>query len=473
MMSDDLASFTTSIVKELTPELIRLLFKAIGVTSNIAKGTLKGTGKLLWGVTFKEKWAEFQVDRERLKKAGEQPLLKFLYKYPNLKSCDISQYEGNKKLFNDIMIKYRIPYTMQNDKNNMYIPKDFEYVWIEAEKELRQKMMIEEICKNKELVEKLEEKGIEAKNVDIIPRSEKGRIADTIEEDFLAKHIETVNFLKEKVKENRSGFLIQKPSVVVRDDFALMDIGNDQFKYIDKNREIVFNANVIRGVMESEGIKLDLTDKQINANMREYIRAADLGIRKMEHEVKNRSPLEKDFLIKTMIEKAQNPKMRIKAIMEECDLDKMIALREAERYGLNPTALVENDRSIEQIKALTCLKAIEQERGEKFDKQLKELFKEDGISKNEIDSMLNAVIENPNVSIGTLARMKADVKDQKEKYQELKTGKPSKQKIRQIEAEKSKRRNIDEAIREAHEEKMRKQMERIKPVPNKGKGMEK
>lgn len=471
MMSDDLASFTVSVAKELTPELIKLLFKAIGVTSNIAKSTLKGTAKLVWGITFKEKWTEFQADRARLKRAGEQPLLKFLYKYPNLKSCDISKYD-NKKLFKDIMIKYRIPYAIQNDKNNMYIPKDFEYVWLEAQKELNQKIIIEEICKNKDLVEKLEEKGIEAKNVDIVPRAEQRRISDLIEEDFIDEHTEVQEFLKEKVKENRSGLIIQKPSVVVRDEFALMDIGNDQFKYIDKDKEITFNADVIRGVMESQGIQLNLTDKQISENMRVYIRAANLEMRKMEHEVKDRPPLIKDFLMKTMIEKAQDPKMKIEAIMDECDLNKMIALREADRYGLNPNKLVEHNRSVEQIKALTCLKGMELERGEKFAPQVKELFRDNDLKSKEIDRMLSTVIENPNVSAGTLARVKAEVKDQKEKYYELKTGKLSKQKSRQMEVEKTKRRSIDEAIKEAHEEKMKLQKERIKPVSNKSRGMD-
>lgn len=463
MLSDELASFTVQTVKELTPELIKALFKALEITGCIAKGT----GKLVWGATFEDKWADMQADRERLKQAGEQSLQKFLYKYPQLKSCDISQYY-NKSMLDNIMRKYRIPYAIQNDKSKMYIPKAFEYVWLEAEKELRENMILSQMSRNEKVTKPLEEKGIEIESVDLVPTSDKKKIKWDLEEAFLDEQTEIENFFKEQVAENKSGFIIQKPSLIVHGDFALMEIENDQFKYVDRDKEIVFNANVIRGVMKSQGIKLDLTDKQINATMKDYIRSANAKMKQIENKFKNRDPLERDFLIKTIIEQAQDPNIRVAAIMGGYDLDKMIALKEANRYGLNPNKLNANGRSVEQIRALTYLKAMEQEQGIKFESQLKDLFKDNELTGKEINVMLKAVIEDPNVSIWKVAQLKKSAREQKEKYRELKTGKPSKQKSRQMEQERSKRSNINDLIQEAHEEKM--QMQLLNPSPKKSLG---
>lgn len=488
-LGEDMASTTLDVVKNVTPEMAKILAKLFSVVVDLGKGS----GALAWDTLFKDPYEDMQ----RKSGAGKQDLVSFLYKHPNLTEINVDTlYQTNeqKKDFEKIMIKYRIPYAIQNkgtDLNgngvpdvNMYIPDEYKFVWQEAKKEIIA-INIERQANEKLHGKELEEKGIDIDNTRTMSQDQLNKVGEIVDKQYFMLNQNNPNWDNEKcfdevlanaaiekktdifidisestkkdllIKELRNQ-LKEEDLLVVDKNFIFFKDAAEQYHYVDlfNKNYVSFNEVQMKELFIQQGINIEGCD--LSKELEAYMKAANQTLKSqesmLETKYKEYSPIKKEFIKDSLLKSTQNNDIKIEQFDDpKLSISQMVMLREAQEHKLDMGEILRHNYSPKRIQALINLKELEKEVG-RIDEKVYEIFKDESLTDQQVDAMLDAVLEQPDITVKELEEVAKHVEQEQNRLDNVIDG------IEEVDREE--RKGLEEMILEAKEEKMREVIEK-------------
>lgn len=501
-LGEDVGSASIQIAKEITPEMAKILAKLIESTFSLAKGT----GKLIWNVTLKEKYDEMQQEKQELKglekirkNSGFVSLNKFMAQNDELAFVNLDEWiDSNKDIetLDKILKNYGIQCAFRreevdldgNGRNdlNVFCPKGKEQLFQEALKDFYQQK-VNEVVMQQQYSEEMKENNIDLDYIDVVGDEQKAQISEIVNQRFenlntnnpnwdnekcfdlawenatfenksnelladtgLTKKQQLINNINQLVKKDEDFIVVEGKVLMFKDEkenYHVIDLHNKKY--------VMFDEKLLNQHCKDMGMNIENPVKTLEESVKEAKITLKEQQYALESKYKDFSPEQQKFVKETMMLQAKNPNVNLSQIDDpNLDIRSMLFLREAQKMKMDITELLQNEYSAKQIQAFVKLKELESEVGT-IQPQIYETFKDKTLTDKQIEAMLDRVIETPNISNEKLVETAEKVAEQQKRVDNIIDG---------VEEKQVQREDIDVAINEAKEVKAINEISKSKVV---------